>query len=195
MSVQDKRTWPLALIPGIFSIHLFASAIVWHYLLADNSNSISVLAKNLYLFIAFALWPSYIPLAIGLFESKSDRRKLYLLFGILGLVVTGTYLLAISSGKGSASLAANFIDFHVDGIPPVIAMSYFICTCGSALISSNRKIFVWGFVNMLIVTFLVLSENHGLPSLWCFWAAITSGWIFVILNPNHDNSSSPCLHA
>jgi len=169
-----RRTLPIALIPAIFSAHLFASAIVWLGFDGNVSTGIQTVATNFYLFIAFVLWPTYIPAAILFVEPDGLRRLALSLFVVLGVITSVQFFSAIVSGNGTATSGNLFIDFHVSGTPNYSGALYFVVTCGSALLSGQRAIVVWGWLNVFAVTALVVSANHGLPSLWCFWAAITS---------------------
>jgi hypothetical protein len=54
---------------------------------------------------------------------------------------------------------------------------YVAATCGALLLSGQRPLVFWGITNVVVVGVLALAERNGLPSLWCFWAAITSGFV------------------
>ena len=169
---ESIGTLPLALIPSIFSLHLFTSAIVWLGLSGELSGGWLHAAKSCYLFIAFVLWPIYLPLALIPIESNRVRRSTLCLLLALGVWVSASYLFAISHGNGTARLEHLFIDFHVNNVSAVAGATYFLTTCGAALISSNQRIFLWGIANLLVTSLLAVSKNHALPSLWCFWAAV-----------------------
>lgn len=177
----DRRTFPIALIPAIFSVHLFASAIVWLGFDGIFSSTTQNVAITIYLLIAFVLWPTYIPLAIWFIEPSGWRRKILLLSVIAGLLTSAQFFHAIAIGHGSVTEGKFFIDFHVNETPTSAGIAYFIITCGSALISGQRAIVMWGGINVIVVYGLVVSANHGLPSLWCFWAAVTSVCVLLFI--------------
>ena len=179
---KNPRLLPLAAIPAVFSVHLLASAVVWLGLEGELPEGLLAVAKFSYLFIAFVLWPTYIPLALFLIELESRRRIALSVIIAVGIWVSFSYLRAIIHGNGFAALEHLYVDFHVNNVSAVIGGLYFATTCGAALISSNRRIFIWGIANLVIVLFLVAGQNHGLPSLWCFWAAVTSIWIWYIVS-------------
>lgn len=185
---KNPQVLPLATIPAVFAIHLFSSAIVWLGLQGEVPRGSLEVAKFSYLCIAFVFWPTYIPLALFLIEPESRRRIALSALIAVGIWVSISYLQAILNGHGVAMLERLYVDFHVNNVSAVIGGLYFVTTCGSALISSNQRIFIWGIANLVIVLFLVAGRNHGLPSLWCFWAATTSIWIWCIVSeaPHQD---------
>ena len=185
-SSSDSRL--LAAIPAIFAVHLFASALVWLGLSAKLPSDALRLATDLYLFVAFVLWPTYIPICLIPIERKLGRRIALSFLALIGIFVSLSYLQAIANGHGTANLEHLYVDFHVSNVPALTGVLYFLTTCGAALVSSNRKIFIWAIANLVIVLFLVSTENHGLPSLWCFWAAATSIWIWYLV-PDYRNQN------
>ena len=183
---KNPQDLPLATIPAVFSVHLFASAVVWLGLEGYLPEEFLEVAKLSYLSIAFVFWPTYIPLALFPIEHERRRRFALSVLVAIGMWVSFSYLRAIIDGNGFAALEHLYVDFHVNNVPAVIGGLYFVTTCGATLVSSNRKIFVWGIANLVIVISLVASENHGLPSLWCFWAAVTSIWIWYIVSDSRN---------
>lgn len=175
------------MIPAVFSVHLFTSAVVWLGLESDLPEEFLAIAKFSYLFIAFVFWPTYIPLALIPVEHDRRRRIALSVLSACGIFVSVSYLQAILKGNGVATLEHLYVDFHVNNVSALIGGLYFASTCGSALVSSNRRIFVWGIANLIIVLSLIASENHGLPSLWCFWAATTSILIWNIVSGKSIN--------
>ena len=58
-------------------------------------------------------------------------------------------------------------------------IAYVIATCGSLLLSSYRDIAIFGIVNLVAVAALAKLTIDGFASLWCGWAAITSGALAI----------------
>lgn len=59
----------------------------------------------------------------------------------------------------------------------LLAGIYAVVVCGALLASSHRAIVVFGVVNALAVAALTWAASTALTSLWCLWAAVTSGAI------------------
>nr|WP_231989178.1 DUF6629 family protein [Mycobacterium sp. 852002-51613_SCH5001154] len=68
--VKHPRELPFALLPTIFSLHQFIEAVVWAAKDGDRSVGVAHLAVLAYVLIAFALLPTYVPLAVLLLEPK-----------------------------------------------------------------------------------------------------------------------------
>lgn len=174
---HDVRTAPLAALPAIFAFHTITSAFVWWGLQGVVSPSVGSAATLIFLTIAFALWPVYIPVAILLIEPPGWRRgALVGLIGV-GLYASLAFLIPLLAGNGTATACPYYIDFNVAGVDMTASMLYLVATCGALLLARDRNIVTWGWLNAAAVGVLILMVGRGLPSLWCFWAACTS--VFV----------------
>ena len=49
------------------------------------------------------------------------------------------------------------------------------------LLSGERVLVIYGWVNAFAVVLLAILQEAGFASLWCFWAAITSGLVALYL--------------
>lgn len=174
---REARSLPLALIPAVFALHSFASAIVWFSLRGEVSEYLGSLASNFYLFIAFVLLPMFVPITVLLIEPKGWRRLSMLVVTALGWFAGIDFLRNLIAGNTSAVACNRYIDFHVDGGTYFSGAFYVIATCGAMLLSAQRPLVYWGVLNLAIIAGLSRWQAHGLPSLWCFWAAVTSGFV------------------
>lgn len=178
---RDLRTAPLALLPAIFAFHTLTSAVVWWGLQGVVSASVGSSATQLFLAIAFVLWPVYLPMAILLIEPPGWRRSA--LVGLLGLGVYSsvTFLVPLLAGQGSAQACPYYIDFEIAGVDMMSSVLYLVATCGALLLARDRHLVLWGWMNVAAVGLLILMAGRGLPSLWCFWAACTSVFVAWLL--------------
>lgn len=186
----NRRSLPLALLPAAFAIHTFQSALVW----CGFSNLVPLWLSNAaefgYLLFAFAILPMYVPLAIGLIEPVAWRRRALFNLEWLGVIGGTAYAYALIQGSGSATACNLYIDFSIAGANPVAGWIYPVATLGAALLSSHRALFMWGLSNVLVVGCLLIWNQRGLPSLWCFYAAATSVFIawFVRQLPQQEKA-------
>ncbi len=173
----NRQTLPLALIPTAFALHTFESALVWCGFRDLIPHALSDAAEWAYLLFAFAVLPIYIPFAILMIEPAGIRRQaLYIIQG-LGLVGGMAYAFALIQGEGSAAACNLYIDYDIAGVHPIAGLIYPVATIGAVLLSSHRPMFMWGVSNVFVTTFLFFWNQHGLASLWCFYAAATSVFI------------------
>ena len=175
--VGHRRLLPLAMLPAIFAIHTFSSALIWWGERADIPQSVGEAASVFFIVIAFVFLPVYVPISILLLEPRGWRRDSMLLLVGAGAVAGAQFLSAVMAGRSSATACDYYINFQVTGIPLAASGLYVIATCGAMLLSGQRILFWWGVVNAVAVAALVAWTQDGLPSLWCLWAACTS--VFV----------------
>ena len=96
----------------------------------------------------------------------------------LGVVVSAVLLVAILRGPVTASLGHYHVSYGTglnSGV--VIVGAYVVATCGSLVLSGYRHIAILGIVNLIAVAILARLAIDGFASLWCAWAALTSGAI------------------
>lgn len=174
---QHARSLPIALVPAIFAIHTFSDAFVW---LADRGNASQTLGNfsaQTYLFIAFVLLPIFVPLATNLIEPKGWRKNLIGVIAFGGLLSGLDAAISMLQNKTTVTVCDYYIDYHVQGTTSAAGFFYMVATCGAMLLSGEKILFRWGIVNVVVVLVLGIFANHQLPSLWCFWAAITSFFV------------------
>jgi hypothetical protein len=174
---RHNRTLPLALLPGIFALHSFASAFVWWSFQGAVPSSIGTAAANFYIFVAFILLPIYVPIVTLLVEPQGWRRHVLQGFSVIGIIAGLDYMYYVSQGNGTVQECTAYLDFHVSGPSWVMSAFYGAATCGAMLFSGYRPLFIWGILNCVAIIVLNERLSHALPSLWCLWAACTSFFV------------------
>ncbi|HAM02854.1 MAG TPA: hypothetical protein DCQ30_11620 [Acidimicrobiaceae bacterium] len=172
----------LATTPLLLGVHQLDESLVWWSLEGDVAHAVGRVAMWIYLVIALVVVPVLVPLAIWRLEPTRRRRWTLAPFLGLGIVVAGVLLATMVRGpvtvrQGSYHLAYSIGLHH--GI--VVVGLYIVATCGSLLLSGYRHIFVFGLANLLAVIVLARLTADGFTSLWCFYAALTSGAILLHL--------------
>jgi hypothetical protein len=102
---------------------------------------------------------------------------------------------AISILQGNTTVVAcnYYVDYHVGGTTVLAGFFYVVATVGAIALSGQRHLKSWGFINAVVVLVLAIWANHKLPSLWCFWAAITSVFVswFIRHIERENNHGQP----
>jgi uncharacterized protein DUF6629 len=180
--VDDNRQLALAALPLAFAAHQATQGFVWLGLEGKLNDSASGFALNTYLLFAWVLLPFLAPLAIFLVEPDRLRRRLLGALVILGALV-GVWLLdPIVRGAVSAVDAGHTIQYKgAGGYANFATGFYVVATCGAFLLSSLRRIQIFGLANLAAVGLLVWIEATALTSVWCTWAAIISVLIYLEL--------------
>lgn len=138
-------------------------------------------ATWLYLAIAFVVVPLLVPVAIALIEPKT-RWPRFAPFIALGVVVAAWLGYSITAHPVSAAPDHHHMDYNVTIWGGIIVVGcYLITACGPGLISDFRSIRIFSVLNAAAVAVLIIVQRSALISLWCVWAAITSGAVLAHL--------------
>lgn len=183
-----RQLAPIACVPALFSIHSFASALMWLASQGHVSQSIGDIATAIYLVIAFIVLPILVPISVLTITASKSRRRLLQILLAAGLVTGIDYALNILNGHSEVKACHNYLDVRVTSTLAISSILYGIATCAVMLISEYRPLRMWGIVNVVFVAILYVRLQEGLASLWCLWAASTSFfvlWLVRELNREH----------
>jgi hypothetical protein len=103
-------------------------------------------------------------------------------FVVLGSAVAVVLLVELFTGPVTATVEDLYISYDVsldDG--GQLTALYVAATCTPLLLSSSRKLVVFGVLNLAAVGVLAWLLATGVISLWCAWAAVTSIAIVIHL--------------
>jgi hypothetical protein len=174
----------LAATPFIFAIQQLSEGILWTTLPTNPTGWLSVLATYWFLFFAYIFWPIWIPLTLSRLETQKTRLRI--LYGILAAgSIFATYSLIHMLIYGAT---AHIVQHHIayaSQIPPfnifLMSGAYLLSVVVSPLISSVKNIWIFG----VIVGAAYGISNVWYPanetSVWCFFAALISGIIILII--------------
>ncbi len=179
---QSRGEFPIAVLPVLLGGHQLIETFVWWGLQGRVAPYIGDLAMWIYLVVAFVVLPVLVPVAVLALEPEPRRRRWMTAFAALGVVVSSVLARALWAGPVTVEL----LDYHLaygTGLKYglVVVASYVVATCGSLLLSSHRTIAAFGVLNAVVVGVLATVEQEGFASLWCGWAAATSGVVVVFL--------------
>jgi Family of unknown function (DUF6629) len=175
---QRRDLIPLASIPLLLGAHQFIEALTWLWLQGQVPRGIGQLALWAYLLIAFVVLPIYIPLAVIALEPTRQRKLLMSPFAAMGAVTAAVLLAAMIRGPVGVRLAPYHLAYSIrlhDGF--LITAVYVVAVCGPLLLSGYRHVAVFGIVNLVAVIIIARLTASGFASIWCGWAALSSGAI------------------
>lgn len=183
--VRQRREIAIAALPLLLGAHQLVETFVWWGLQGHVAEQVGEVATWIYLLIAFVVLPLYLPFAIWRMELTASRRRLIAPLMGVGIAVSAVLLLAMVEGPVSAALESNHIAYDT-GITygGIIVLAYVIVTCGPLLLSGYRYVVAFGMVNLVAVVVLAMLARSGFASLWCAWAAVTSG--MIVLHLRHE---------
>lgn len=175
---QRREFVALAWIPLLLGAHQFIEAIVWLWLQGHVPRGVGQVALWAYLLIAFVVLPVFVPLAVIALEPTKRRRWLMTPFAALGAAVAAALLTAMIRGPVGVKLAPYHLSYSIrlsDGF--LVVALYVVAVCGPLLLSGYRNVAIFGIVNLVAVIIIARLTVSGFASVWCGWAALTSGAI------------------
>ncbi len=179
LHVERRKNYiPVAVLPIIFGFHQLVESVVWFGLQGHVDHFFTHLAITVYIFIAMVFLPIYVPIAVLLIEPSRKRRYITMPFCLVGIFVGVLLALSMLGGKYGASTEPYHVAYHLDikDSLPLVA-SYVVAVCGALLVSGQRNVVIFGVVNLIAVIVIAKLTVDGFASVWCGWAAVTSGAI------------------
>jgi hypothetical protein len=184
--VGHDRESAMAALPVIFGLHQLIEVPVWWAVESRVPMALGRGAAWLYLAIAFGLIPWAVPYAVRRLEVDQRRRTLMAALVALGVIVAVSLTIPILSASISVVNAGNYLEYSASlFLGGALSVLYVAATCGSMILSSDRVVVVYGWMNLVTVSVLAVLLRSGVISLWCVWAAVTSIAIAVHLHRLH----------
>ena len=166
----------LAALPLMLGVHQLFESVVWLSLQGHLPHELGRVALWGYLLIALVVLPIFVPAAVLSSEPAGPRRRLMAPFVAVGTVVAGVLLAAMVRGPVTVRLSPYHLSYGLglrDSLPVVVC--YVVAVCGALLLSRHRHVVVFGAVNLVAIGVIAWLTIDGFASVWCAWAAITSG--------------------
>ena len=176
--VRHVREVPFASLPLVFAVHQLIEIFVW----AGKDGMVSTCVENAaatsYVFIAFPLLPTLLPLAVLLLEPRSRRLRVAP-FLAMGVVVSGYLGYALFSGPVMVREEPHALVYDIGVTNGLIwAILYVAAVVGPCLLSGYPTIIAFGAVNLVGLSVVAILYSQVFASLWCVYAAVTS--LFVV---------------
>ena len=189
---KPKSTIPLSMFPAIFAALQFIEGLLWlnhRGFLADDYRSVAVYA---FMLIAFVLWPIFVPFSVYVLESGRIRRVIILLCQCTGMYVGLTNLVNIIRGPVNASVVGHSFAYAIN-TTDILFYLYLISVFIPFLVSSNKRLVILGVaLAALFVTARFIASTATFPSVWCFYAAILSLFLYLFFRyPFNRNRKIP----
>jgi hypothetical protein len=184
----DRRYWALAMLPLMFGLQQLLEGGVWVALQAGEAAAAHGFASG-YLFFSHLVWLIWIPYSSYLTERKRGRKQLFLVMTWLGGLV-GAYMyvpLLIDSSWITTAIVNQAIDYDLvfvfDAYISQRAMSglYGAVILLPLLLSSDRYHQWLGSMMFISAVATWVIFDWVFISVWCYFAAIISLYIFFVI--------------
>lgn len=183
---SSKSLIMMRLIPLMFGLQQFSEGIAWMSLRGALSYPIfDKFALYFYLFFGLVLWPTWIPLSIGMAEKVKWRHSLLLLLAIGGGILSAVNLAAIILYPVSISVVNHSIYYQVS--LPNEAAFYLSFTLIPWFISTIRQ--AWGVGLLYSAGALIAGYFYyiAFASVWCLFSAAISMMLYKVLKDHVQN--------
>jgi hypothetical protein len=185
---RDRAYRAIACLPLFFGIQQACEGFIW--LGIDGENPIQILRFALgFLFFSHFVWPAWIPLSALMLEEHPLKKKvLYALTAIGTLYGSMLYVpLVLNSDWLHLRVVNRSIDYQLklvsDHIMPsqISVWFYVFLILIPLFMSSLRSLNILGVAIAASETLARFAFNYAFISVWCFFAALLSVYVFSIL--------------
>lgn len=187
MAIRKTTSWSQVLfagIPLVFAGQQFAEGCVWLALANPNYAGWENGAVRSFLFVAEVVWPVWAPLALWLLEPDGRRKRQFEALVAMGLWVALYLAYYMAFYPVHAEIRGHHIHYALNFPMAQFwygGIFYVIPTAVPWFISQVKNMRTLGLV-LLGSYFVTLLFFEGyLTSVWCFFAAIISMGVFLIV--------------
>jgi hypothetical protein len=191
---QAKQKF-LAAIPFIFAVQQLIEGLLWIGL-KNQQALLSEICMYAFLLIAQVLWPFWLPLSFLKLEENGFRKKILLISFLAGCSASAILAYRLLFLTVDAHIMEHHIYYGIASSRWMIITSsilYIIATLVPPFVSALSKSKLLGC--FLIFSLLVSKLLFGdyLISVWCFFAAIISMLIVLIVNELKNHVDNPIV--
>lgn len=194
-SRRDKRLLAIASFPFLFGIQQSIEGALWIALDAGDPPGVHTAALG-FLFFAYFLWPALVPYAALRAEILPARARLFAILAATGFLFGASlYLpLLVQPGWLEVSLSRGSILYEpvliYDAMIPrsVVRAFYAAIVALPLLLCSERAIRGFGALILISVIGSAAIYAHAFVSVWCFFAALLSLAVVVIVRSSAARS-------
>lgn len=188
---REKRFYALAAIPFFFALQQASEGVEW--LVFKNlwgSPKEAESARNLFVLIAYVVWPFWIPFSLWLPEQNAKRKRLIEYTLLLGVLVSAYGAWKILFYPVSAYVIENSI-YYEEATPRLWSWFYAITSILPWFFSSLPLTKWAGIVFWVGSAIAYYMYFVTYASVWCFVAAVLSLFLIFVLRASVKQQSRP----
>jgi hypothetical protein len=169
---KDAALCLYAGIPLLFAIQQAIEGWQW---LVDRPSTISTILGYGFLFFAYLVWPSYIPYTVFRLEKDPRRKHLSHDLMIVGFMATVYGLVVLGYEPLLVSILGHSINYQIYAAYSEVAIALYVAIiCGALLLSTRKRVNVFGCVLLLSYGLSTWIFNATFTSVWCYFSALLS---------------------
>jgi hypothetical protein len=171
-------------IPLLFAIQQITEGFLWLSL----SNPVYAPARwpatYIFLFFAQIVWPFWVPYSILKLENEKKRKKVLKVLAALGALVSLYLGYCLISFNVEAKVFGQHISYEQDypeSLSRYGGALYIIATILPPFFSGFKK--MWSLGTAILISYIITTIFYTdyIVSVWCFFAAVISVTVFVIM--------------
>lgn len=175
-----------ASLPILFGVQQFVEGVIWVVLESGGFPLIQSIAT--YIFLAFAImgWPAYVTLALYKIEKEPFRKRIlkgFMTASIILAVGAAAYL-AVFTQK-AAIVGGHIVYSAAAPVGVTLLYAYIIIYVFLAVLSffvtHRQDLKIFGGLITLSVILTIILWRGAFVSVWCFFAAIISLYVYYIV--------------
>lgn len=178
-----NRAKYFAAIPIIFALQQFDEGMLW-LSLSRAWPMVQTITSYGFLFFAFFLWPMWIPIAVRSLEHDERRKRFMTVLVFVGVSVA-LYLYGYVLAYGvqpSGSGCHIYYGLNIPYSETILgSIFYLLATVMPFFISSLPILWLFGLFLLISYWLTYIFYYTYLVSLWCYFAAILSGFAYVVI--------------
>lgn len=188
-SMPSKSYWMFAVIPLFFALQQAVEGVVW---LSGANGPVHNLSSYVFLLFAFVFWPTWMPASMVQAEQDKKRQRPLKSLLVLGVLVSMMGMYHIYNYQGPMTLINQHIEYGI-GYPSNLLINIYLAfyvavTVIPLFISSMKLSHVFGLLLLASMFYTYATMLKAFISVWCFFAAVLSFCIVMIVWRNRDAS-------
>jgi hypothetical protein len=181
---QNPSHYFFASIPILFGLQQISEGFLWLSLPNPNESEMQKGLTYAFLFFAQVLWPAWVPLSVMMLVPKVERKITQKILVGLGIFAGLAFGISLFNYPVDAKISGNHVlysQMYPKSLRIYGVVLYVIVTVIPLYFSSVKKMWLLGtgILSAYIVSAIFYSQY--LLSVWCFFAAIISITVFVII--------------
>jgi hypothetical protein len=178
-----------ASVPLFFAFQQFSEGVIWMNLRPGGNESFLTTATYVFLFMALIAWPVIIPLSTYRIEEKPVRKRIIGVLVAAGLLLATYYaycLVNMNVWPRINKFHIQYINNFPEKIGYIAFGVYAVVSIAPLFISSFKRMSLFGYLAFFSCLVTGIFYKEFLTSVWCFFAALMSIVIYVIVRESQE---------
>lgn len=196
----DKRYWAIAILPLMFGLQQLLEGSVWLALLQGEAAVAHRFALG-FLLISHVFWLGWIAYSSYLTESSARLRRIFLLIAVSGVLFGASMYVPLLFKPGwlSVSIVKHAIDYDFVFMhdayvsQKILTVFYAGVILVPLALSSDRYHRMLGGLVLFSGLVSWAFYDWALVSVWCYFAAIISLYIFFMIAHSVQAERTSCI--